>query len=509
MKIVIVGAGAAGLVTAKVLRGCGFDVAVIERTPDIGGVWSATRRYPGLRTQNTKRTYRFSDHMMPAGYPRWPSGKQMQDYLYSYVDRFDLRDAIRLHTEVIEAAPDSARGWTVTVRAVTGEYETIPCDHLVVANGVFSDPAVPEYPGVDEHRAAGYQLCHASQLLDLDIARDKSVVVVGYGKSACDVAAALSDVAACTSVVARRLLWKMPPSLGHLMDFEQLELNRLGEAGFAYIEPTWFDRFLHGPARLARDAVFDIIQAIVIRQLRLRTLGLLPNGRFEEISESTESLVTKGFFEKVASRAICVHRDATITRLSATGSAELSTGAVIPADLVVCATGFQQRVPFLDAGTQHRLIDERGNLQLYRQILPLGIRDLSFAGYNSSGISMLSAEVGAWWTAGLLTGRFSVPSQELQRAQVSARLAWMEERTNGHHAHGAVVTPFSVRNIDEMLTDLGVNVGVFTRAMQWIGTVRPDSYRKPLGRLANDISLSSAVDRSARPYPTAGSRWAS
>ena len=62
MRIAIVGAGFAGLASAKVLRELGHDVTVHDRTPDVGGVWSRTRRYPGLKTQNNKQTYRFSDH---------------------------------------------------------------------------------------------------------------------------------------------------------------------------------------------------------------------------------------------------------------------------------------------------------------------------------------------------------------------------------------------------------------------------------------------------------------
>jgi cation diffusion facilitator CzcD-associated flavoprotein CzcO len=45
-----VGAGIAGLASARVLQGAGHDVEVFDRTPDVGGVWSVTRRYPGLRT---------------------------------------------------------------------------------------------------------------------------------------------------------------------------------------------------------------------------------------------------------------------------------------------------------------------------------------------------------------------------------------------------------------------------------------------------------------------------
>ena len=478
MRIVIVGAGIAGLVHAKVLHAAGFEVRVFDRAPDVGGVWSHTRCYPGLRTQNSKRTYRLAEHPMPKAYPLWPAAAQVQQYIESYVDRFGLRELIRLRTEVVAAQPDPTGGWLLTVRGATEGTWVERCEHLIVANGVFSDPAVPNYPGVELFRSAGHRLCHVTQFGNLDDARGKAVVVVGYGKSACDVAAAVSEVAASTTVVARRLLWKMPVRLANVIGYEQLELNRPGEAGFAYIDPGRFERFLHGPARGLRSGLLALIQASVIRQLRLRRLDLVPRGKFEDIAEATESLVSEGFYENIAAGKIVVHRDASITRILSSGAVELSTGVEIPAELVLCATGFHQRVPFLDTATSARLIDECGDFRLYRNVLPVGVSGLSFAGYNSSGISMLSAEIGALWTAGLLRGRLRLPPEAEQREQVARRLAWMRGRTNNHHGHGGVVTPFSIHNIDELLGDLGLKIGWRARLGEWTGTVDPHSYRK-------------------------------
>lgn len=141
------GAGIAGLASARALGAAGHAVEVFDRTPDVGGVWSATRRYPGLRTQNSKRAYSFSELPMPASYPHVPSGSQMQAYLHSYVERFGLGSRVRLNTEVTAARP-VAGGWSLQVRELGQQrVETVVCDHLVVANGVFSDPALPRYPG--------------------------------------------------------------------------------------------------------------------------------------------------------------------------------------------------------------------------------------------------------------------------------------------------------------------------------------------------------------------------
>src|ERR1700712_2975018 len=106
MRVGIVGAGVAGLCTAKILSRLGHEVTVYDRTPDVGGVWSSTRRYPGLSTQSVRDTYAFSDFPMPDHYPEWPSGEQVQEYLADYVRHFGLAPLLPLGTEVRAAVPD-------------------------------------------------------------------------------------------------------------------------------------------------------------------------------------------------------------------------------------------------------------------------------------------------------------------------------------------------------------------------------------------------------------------
>ena len=499
-RIAIVGAGIAGLACAKVLRQEGFPVEVFDRTPDVGGVWSATRRYPGLRAQNSKHTYHFSDFPMPADYPRVPDGQQIQEYLDGYVRHHGFGGTLRLGTEVVAADPVDS-GWLLEIRDQVGIHRT-SCDHLIIANGVFSDPAVPDFPGVERFRQVGGQIGHASEFLDVEWARGKSVVVVGYGKSACDIAEAISHVAASTNVVARRLLWKMPRKLTRgLIDYEQLMLTRMGEAHFRYQELNRVERFLHGSGHTVRESNLDVIQEMAIKRSHLRELGLVPEGRFEEIAESTVGTVTEGFFERVAMGLITVHRDNTIAELFAGQygpGARLADGTLLQADIVVCATGFQQRVPFLTPYVQRQLTDENGNFRLHRQILPIGVPNLSFVGYNSSVISALNAEVAAHWTAALLQGRLALPTQEEMAAQVDERLRWMDERTRGHHAHGTAITPFSIHNIDEMLADMKFRLPRRTRAAQWFRTIRPSSYRG-LTERSKGATVAPARDHAPAP----------
>lgn len=482
MKIAIIGAGFAGLSTAKVLRQAGHSVAVYEKAPDVGGVWSRTRRYPGVRTQNNKGTYAMSDFPMPRSFPQWPTGEQVQSYLASYTSTFELDAVIQIGTEVTWAELNSdGTSWTLTLRADAAAERQEVFDHLVVANGIFSEPLLPPFQGIDDFVRAGGRVCASSDFHDVTDAAGHNVIVVGYGKSSCDVAVPISDVAASTDLVARELLWKMPKKLGGVVNYKYLMLTRMGEGLFRYIRPHGMERFLHGPGNPVRKQMLGLVQAVATRQLKLRRLGLVPHGTFEDIARSTVSLATDGFYERVSDGRINVHRDMVITRLfekDGRPHAEIGGDTVVPADLVVCATGFVQSVPFLSDDVLDRITDDRGNFELYRQIHPLGVPHLSFAGYNSSFFSPLSAEMAAVWIAEQIDGGIVLPPVDDLRRRVDERLRWMEQRTNGNHARGTNIIPFSMHNIDEVLDEIGLNVGPLTRAMQWLGPVRPQSYRR-------------------------------
>ncbi len=465
VRIGVVGAGIAGLCATKILRSVGHEVVTFDRTPDVGGVWSATRHYPGLKTQNSRHTYTFTDHEPPSSWPDFPSATQWQSHIASYVDRFRFADSLRLGTGIARAAPTAA-GWTLTTES--GDEHDV--DHLVVANGVFSAPRIPEWPGVTVHAEAGGVIKAPSQRLTLDDARGRHVVVVGYGKSACDVAVSLSEVAESVTIAARRLLWKAPPRLlGR--DIEDAAYTRIAETMFAYpgvFRPGW-----------------SLGRRLVIADQRLADVGLIPPGRLEDIGQSTSGVMSDGYIDAVRCDAIVVKRDRAITALSAGPTAHLDDGTAIPADLIVAATGFDQDTPFLAGAATVR--DEEGNFDLFRRILPHDVPNLTFCGYNSSLFSTITAEIGAVWTAAHLAGVLALPPVEQRRRQVTRELEYTKARTKGRHARGTSVYPFSIRYIDEMLADLGVPLSRRKRLAQCTRRALPHDYRDAIDSVLRNI----------------------
>jgi len=480
MKVAIIGAGFAGLSTAKVFQSFGHQVSVFEKEADVGGVWSASRRYPGLTTQNVRDTYALSDYPYPADYPEWPSGEQVQRYLASYASHFKLDASIQLNTEVLDAQLDEQHlSWQVKTRS-NGQEQTHQFDYLVVCNGIFSQPAVPHYQGEDEFLAAGGRICHTSQLTDLNSVSHKHVLVVGYGKSSCDVAQAVCEKAASTRVVVRQLIWKVPKMLMNVLNYKYLLLTRMGEGLFKYITLSGFEKFLHGVGKPMRNSMISQVQWVVTTQCKLKQLDLMPDQPFETIARSTVSLVTDGFFESVAAKKITVNKNTQITRLSAGADgrfAELATGEKVAADVVVCGTGWQQTVPFLSSALMSRITDSEGNFRLYRSMTPVAVPRLAFNGYNSSFFSQLNCEIGALWLIDTISGGLKLPSEQVQNQTITDRLAWMYERTAGKHSKGTNIIPFSLHHIDELLIDMKLPMDALTRFKQWLLPTNPGDYR--------------------------------
>ena len=140
-SVCVIGAGISGLVAAKVLRGRGWNVTMVEKSGDLGGVWEPARSYPGVQTQTPRDLYCFSDFPMPPEYPEWPSGAQMHAYLGAYAQRFGLRSCIRFQTEVLSLSQEAGgSGWRLTLRGADAAVETERFNRVVVATGQFSRP---------------------------------------------------------------------------------------------------------------------------------------------------------------------------------------------------------------------------------------------------------------------------------------------------------------------------------------------------------------------------------
>ena len=101
-RVAIVGAGPAGLVTARFLKVQGFEATLFERRARVGGQWDRTAAnsaiWPDMRANTSRIMTRFSDLDYPDGVPAFPQNEQVRAYLEAYAEAFDLLPAARFGT---------------------------------------------------------------------------------------------------------------------------------------------------------------------------------------------------------------------------------------------------------------------------------------------------------------------------------------------------------------------------------------------------------------------------
>lgn len=100
--------------------------------------------------------------------------------------------------------------------------------------------------------------------------------------------------------------------------------------------------------------------------------------------------------------------------------------------------------------------------------------NLFFNGSNYSLFCPLTSEIAALWIVARLGPSPSpLPPATEQRKEAWADVTWMRTRTGGHHARGASLVPFSMSYVDELLGDLGVGIGCWAGAKEWVWPVDP------------------------------------
>ncbi len=485
-RIIVIGAGISGLVAAKVMRGRGYDVTVVEKSGDLGGVWEPARSYPGVQTQTPRDLYCFSDFPMPAEYPEWPSGAQMHAYLNAYAEHFGLRPCIRFHTEVLSMSREpSGRGWSVTLRgadnaAGIGPVQTEYFDLVVVATGQFSTPKTLKLPGDEAFAAAGGSIRHSSQYVDGAVARDRDVVVVGFSKSATDIAMdALAKGARTVSVIYRQATWKIPYFFGGVINFKNILYCRASEAMFMPWGPS-------RAGRLARKLLAPMIwanwrglEALLGLQFGLKKAGLRPDTRIEDGIHCATSIETPGFYKAIRDGRIRVVKG-NITGYEP-GHA-IVDGAKIAADAVVLAIGWSQHLPFLDTDTRARLIDPDGQYRLHRMMINPDLPGLGFVGFNSSFASALSAELGAHWLTRYFEGTLKrQPTEAAMQADIARTLEWKRgDRKVAATYGGLCIAPFHHAHFDELMEDMGAKKKPANVLAAHLAPISPKAYAKLL-----------------------------
>ncbi|CAG8487631.1 10787_t:CDS:2 [Ambispora gerdemannii] len=274
-RVCVIGAGAAGLVSAKNLRDEGLEVKVYERNAQLGGVWCyfdkpdarltfpqtspffdilmevpstlpaktihinnknshenkvpeeyPTPTYKDLFVNLPHQIMSYVNLPFPENIPMFPHYTVITKYLIDFAENHMLIDLVEFQTSVERVRENEWKdGWKVVLRHYkkkSGSEGEIECywreeefDAVLVCNGHYHVPYVPEIEGLDEwNKQFSDVLYHSKYFREPNDFIDKTVLIVGGGLSAIDISRILVRI-------SKKPVYQSIRSSSTLADFDE------------------------------------------------------------------------------------------------------------------------------------------------------------------------------------------------------------------------------------------------------------------------------------------------
>ncbi|TYH99807.1 hypothetical protein ES332_A11G091100v1 [Gossypium tomentosum] len=364
-NIAVIGAGAAGLVTARELQREGHRVTVFEKANKVGGTWLYDSRvesdllgldpnreivhsslYKSLRTNLPRQVMSFMDYPFvkrESGDRRpFPGHEEVLRFLQDFARDFGLMELIRFGHEVIrvELVDEVSHEWVVESRTRETESRWESKEEVfqavVICNGKHAEPKVAEFPGRDTW--PGLQM-HSHNYRTPEQFENKIVVLIGNGPSATDILKDISPLA------------------------KQVHLAFRGSDIMLINLKNYDNAWPHSPIE-------------------------------------------------------CAHED---------GKVVFQDGSIVEAEVIIHCTGYKLHLPFLKSNGIVTVDDNRVG-PLYKHIFPPSLAPgLSFVGINYRALVFRVIELQAIWVAKVLSGKVKLPTQEAMAASVEEFYEQMEK----------------------------------------------------------------------------------
>ena len=333
--VLVIGGGQSGLCIAARLKQLGIDTLIVDRMQRIGDCWR--KRYHALTLHNQVQVNHLPYMLFPPNWPTYIPKDKLANWFESYVDGLELN--FWTDTEFEGGTYDETKGcWDVTLRR-GGETRTMHPRHVVLATGVSGIPNIPEIPSLTNF---GGQIVHSSGYDDGESWKGKRALVIGTGNSGHDIAQDLYSSGATVTMVQRSstLVVSIEPSA-------QLVYT-------PYNEGTLEDNDLVAvsmPLKVARKShalTCDKSKALDEELLEgLRQIGFkLDFGddntgwQFKYLTRGGGYYFNVGCSDLLVRREIALRQFADIATFVA-GGAKMKSGEIVPADLIVLATGYR------------------------------------------------------------------------------------------------------------------------------------------------------------------------
>ncbi|PIA43183.1 hypothetical protein AQUCO_02000547v1 [Aquilegia coerulea] len=370
-RIGIVGAGISGLAAAKHLSH--HHPIVFEASDTIGGVWKHCS-YKSTRLQTPRSDFEFSDYPWPEReLSDFPTHNEVLDYLHGYATNFGLLKYVKLNSKVIEIrfTGELETGkfgqkhidygtlltgepvWEVAVKNNQSEsLQWYAFEFVVICIGKYGDiPHIPAFPGHKGPEIFNGKVLHSLDYCKLNneaayqLLKGKKVVIVGYKKSAIDLAVECAeankgpDGQPCTMVI-RTVHWTVPSYDIWGLPFFLFYSTRLSQFIHERPNQTLWRTFICYLLSPLRKIISKIIESYLLWKLPLRKYGLVPSHPFlEDYASCQMAILPKTFFQEANEGRILFKKSSKWWFWD--GGVEFDDKTKLEADVVVLATGFE------------------------------------------------------------------------------------------------------------------------------------------------------------------------
>ncbi|KAI4376462.1 hypothetical protein MLD38_014221 [Melastoma candidum] len=496
-KIGIIGAGISGIAAVKELAK--HNPIVFEATGSIGGVWKHCT-FASTRLQTPRCDFEFSDYPWSnRDDPSFPTHLEVLDYLHGYVARFDLLKYVMFDSKVVELryVGDREAGRIPPEEKISGEHGSMMKGHpvwevavehgrddslkriqwyafevVVVCVGKYGDfpripQAFPQNKGPEVFRGTVMHSMHYSKLNQDDaemLLRGKKVVVVGYKKTAIDLAMECAkanqgqDGQPCTLVV-RTVHWTVPSYKVWGLPFYMFYSTRFSQFLHERPEQGLLGSFLRHLLSPLRGGISKFVESYLLWKLPLEKYGLKPDHPFEEDYASCQMAILPEDFFSEADKGNIQFKRVTSKWCFWEGGLEFMDGTRIEADVVIFATGYEgkRKLDFIMPEPFRSLVvGSNSVMPLYRGTVHPLIPNMAFLGYVESVSNLHTSEMRSKWLASLLDDGFELPSREEMVRAVNEETEVMK-RTTRYYKKKPCISTFSINHTDDICRDIGIN----------------------------------------------------
>ena len=201
LRVVVMGAGMAGILSGIRLRQAGIDCVIYEKADRVGGTWRENT-YPGLTCDVPSHAYTYSFEPNPDWTHLLPPGAEIQEYFENTVRKYGIEGLIRFNAEIRECRWQDGRWY---IRSAAGHTDV--ADVVIAATGVLHHPNYPAIEGLQRFGGACFHTSRWDHSVPLDRRR---VGVIGNGSTGVQIVSALAPRVAKLCHFQRTAQWIMP-----------------------------------------------------------------------------------------------------------------------------------------------------------------------------------------------------------------------------------------------------------------------------------------------------------